>query len=267
MKAPYWFASCRARLFLVATFLITWGAWWTLAWLTQRGVMQYGEPLFMTLYMLGGFGPTIAAYLAVMATRSEGSVAEYHTRLFHWRVNPAWFLVALGLPFALGFVAINLGGRIDPRVLLEFSLRPWSEAVPMFSVMIVGGGLEELGWRGVAQPELERRMRRPFAALVVGLVWGLWHLPLFHIPGVVQYQTNFVIFSIGTVGLALILAWLYGRTRSILLCIMLHAANNTAMGMGLAISPAFVGANWASAALTMAAGIGLLLADMRLVRK
>lgn len=68
--------------------------------------------------------------------------------------------------------------------------------------MIVGGGLEEPGWRGVAQPELERRWSRWRAATVVGVIWALWHLPLFHIPGVGQYGDSFPLFAASTLGQA-----------------------------------------------------------------
>jgi membrane protease YdiL (CAAX protease family) len=71
--------------------------------------------------------------------------------------------------------------------------------------------------------------------VLAGLIWSLWHLPLFFLPGVGQYGTNFPVFATGLVGGALILAWLYGRTESILLCILFHASWNAVAALGLAI--------------------------------
>jgi membrane protease YdiL (CAAX protease family) len=254
----------RPSAFLGITFCLTWSAWWTVAWLTRHGATTYGEPAFMTLYVLGGLGPTIAAYAAIVLTRGEGSVAEFHRNLFRWRVHPLWYLVALGLPCVLASAALGLTGAIEPRVSSGIAFEPWSRIVPLFCLMIVGGGLEELGWRGVAQPELERRMNAPVAALIVGVLWALWHAPLFLIPGVGQYQTNFPIFSINTVGLAFVLAWLYRRTRSILLCVLLHTASNTAGAMGFSIPNDLVVPNVVSSVLTLVLGVGLLLADGRI---
>ncbi len=95
--------------------------------------------------------------------------------------------------------------------------------------------MEELGWRGIAQPEMERSLSRPVAAVLVGLIWALWHLLLFVLPGVAQYGTNFPVFAVGVVGNAMMLAWLYGRTESILLCIVFHATLNVVATLGLAI--------------------------------
>jgi membrane protease YdiL (CAAX protease family) len=228
------------RLFLAITFVITWGSWWTLARLAQDGVTAFGQPLFMSLYLLGGFGPTIAAYLAVAATRRDAPVREFNGRLFRWRVGPIWYLVALVLPFAIATGSVAIAGALDRGFFDRLTIEPWYRLFPLFLIMTIGGGLEELGWRGVAQPELERRISRPAAATAIGIIWALWHLPLFSIPGVGQYGTSFPIFSIGVVGFAFILAWLYAGTRSILLCLIFHAAANTASAMGLVIPSDFV---------------------------
>jgi uncharacterized protein len=225
----------RLRIYLMATFLITWACWGALVLLVRAGTTVYGRPLFMTLYMLGGLGPTIAAYVAVLATQTQSPLREFHARLFRWRVAGWRYGIALGLPLALGLVSVGLAVRIDPDLSAALFLRPWSMLLPLFLVMIAGGGLEELGWRGVAQPELERGLRRPVAALLVGLVWALWHLPLFLLPGVGQYGTSFPIFATGVVGGALILAWLYGHTRSVLLCILFHAGWNAIAALGYAV--------------------------------
>ena len=99
--------------------------------------------------------------------------------------------------------------------------------------MILGGGLEELGWRGVAQPMLERRLSRLASAAIVGVAWALWHLPLFFIHGVSQYGANFELFAADVMGNAFLLAWIYGGTGSILVCVLFHAASNTSATLGL----------------------------------
>ncbi len=250
----------RVRVFLATTFTITWVCWWGLVLLTRHGVVAYGQPLFMALYMLGGFGPTIAAYVAVTATRDVASVREFNSRLLRWRVGIVWYLVALGLPFAIEITAAKLTGALEPASFGRFAFKPWFTFLTLFPTMIVGGGLEELGWRGIAQPELERRMSRAAAALITGILWSGWHLPLFSLPGVGQYGTSFPAFAVGVVGLAFILAWLYAATGSILLCIICHAAVNTAGAMGYSIPADLLVATVALALFKLALGFGLVLA-------
>jgi membrane protease YdiL (CAAX protease family) len=203
--------------------------------LARARTLVYGRPGFMLLYMLGGLGPTLAAYIAVLATPARSPLREFHARLFRWRVSGWWYVIALLLPVALALAAVGLAVLVQPDFPGRLSVRPWYMFGPLFLFMIAGGGLEELGWRGVAQPEMERNLRQPAAAVLVGLIWACWHLPLFFLPGVGQYGTNFPLFAIGIVSGAMILAWLYGRTKSILLCIFFHAGWNAVAALGLAI--------------------------------
>ena len=249
----------RLFIFLAATLVLSYGSWWILVPLARSGGVRFGQPLYLTLYMLGGFGPTIAAYFAVARTPARGSVREFNGRVFRWRVAPLWYIVALGLPFALGLLSIAIAAWLDPNNLSRVAIRPWYWVFAYFAGMIVGGGLEELGWRGVMQPELERRMPRFAATTVVGVTWALWHLPLFYLVGTGQYRTSFPIFVVGTIGLAFVLAWLYASTGSVLLCVALHAAANAALVMGFKIPPGSPSAELASSLLTLVVGISLLL--------
>lgn len=225
----------RLKIFLAVSFAVTWTCWGILVPLARARTTVYGHWPFMLLYMLGGLGPTIAAYVAVLATPSRSPLREFHSRLFRWRASGWWYVIAVALPAALAIASVGIAVLVDSNFSKGLSVRPLYMFVPLFLVMIAGGGLEELGWRGVAQPEMERGLGRPASAVLVGLIWSLWHLPLFFLPGVGQYGTNFPVFAIGLVGGALILAWFYGRTESILLCILFHASWNAVAALGLAI--------------------------------
>jgi len=250
----------RLSAYFAATFLITWPCWWILAAVVSPGSKVYLHPLLSLLFALGGLGPTIAAYAAVLVTPTRSPLSEFHSRLFRWRLGWWWYVLALGLPFALRLLPLGLGALFDPALSRNLTLLPWYMFFPVFLIMVLGGGLEEPGWRGVALPEVERRLARPLAALVVGLVWAIWHLPLFFIPGQIQYRDNFPLFALSVIGNALILAWLYGWTRSILLCILFHAGLNTVAALGLSFSAARVWPNVFDAAFRVAFGFFLLFA-------
>jgi membrane protease YdiL (CAAX protease family) len=251
--------NARLPLYLALAFAITWLCWWSLLRELPVGGSVFGSPWFTTLYVIGGFGPTIGAYLAVAATPREGTLSEYHARLFRWRVSPLWYVAVFALPPALAFmkewIAIVAGA---PGVAFA-PVKPLSGVLSLFPLMIVGGGLEELGWRGVALPSLERRMPLLLAALVVGVIWAVWHLPLFYIHGVSQFGGDFPLFAFDVLAGGCLLAWVCAGTRSILLCILFHAAGNTATSMGLAVPDGNSRAAW------IAAGVKFLIAVLLLM--
>jgi uncharacterized protein len=253
-------ASKRLMVFLATTFFLTWGAWWSVAILSPGGI-TFDNALVLGLYLLGGFGPTIGAFVAVAATPANGSMREFVARLFRWRVRAVWYAIAFGLPalLALLHAAIALPFAAGNAVSFE----PWLRIVPLFGMMVVGGGLEELGWRGVGLPEFERSTSRLLAIVAVSAIWVAWHLPLFFIPGVSQYHGNFAYFALYTSANSFLLGWLYFQTRSILLCVIFHAASNTATSMISLNAAQHLAPDFISATVSLALGFGLVLASQR----
>jgi membrane protease YdiL (CAAX protease family) len=248
----------RLSIFLGCTFVLTASAWGSLLFLLHRERVVFGQPLFMLLYATGGFAPTVAAYVAVLSANCKASLAEFHRRLFRVRLPGRWHITAVCLPVALTLTAATLRMAVRSADFRPFLAKPWFLLIPYFFLMILGGGLEELGWRGVAQPELERWFRRPIAALIVGALWSVWHLPLFAMPGVSQYGRNFPVFAVGILGDAMILAWLYARTESIALCVMFHASGNAVWTVAFGDQPQRIRtAALASAAIRLIVGIVL----------
>ena len=226
----------RLGIYLAATFGITWSCWWALAGLVPPGASPTTSAPFMSLYLAGGFGPTIAAIVAVASTSRSGYQNDYLARLFGWRVNMLWWIAAFSVPvlFAIGKEWIAVW--TSHGTLTVAALEPATKAFILFPTMIIGGGLEELGWRGIAQPEIERCCPRLTATLIVGATWALWHLPLFYIHGISQFGGNLPLFSVDVLANAYLFAWIYTRTQSILLCVVAHAASNTATAMGFYVS-------------------------------
>ncbi len=253
----------RLPIYLAITFLISWGSWWTLVGAIPPGSSVAGSGLFSLLYLLGGFGPAIGALAAVAATPDEGSLKDYGARLFRWRVGLFWWLALLAAPVAFALLKEWTAVWVGQGVVHPASLRPLANAFVLFPSMIIGGGLEELGWRGVAQPAAERRASRLVAALSVGAVWALWHLPLFLIAGAPQAGRNFPLFAADVLANAILLAWIYAGTRSILCCLLFHALGNTVTALGLlAIGPP-AGAAWIAVGVKLAAAILLLMTAPR----
>ncbi len=249
----------RLALYLVMTFGITWVCWWPLALLIPSGAGVFTNATFSSLYIVGGLGPTLAALSAVSLTPREGSLAAYATSLTRWRVPGEWYLVAFLLPAVLAFTLELLAAGFSAQPLFFPAFHELSRLPIIFLTMILGGGLEELGWRGVAQPMLERRLSRLASATIVGVAWALWHVPLFFIHGVAQYGANFPLFAADVVGNAFLLAWTFGGTGSILVCVLFHAASNTSATMGLGAWDGSPQMAWIGPAVKIALGVTLIL--------
>ncbi|MUV56459.1 CPBP family intramembrane metalloprotease [Halogeometricum sp. CBA1124] len=125
-----------------------------------------------------------------------------------------------------------------------------------------------MGWRGYALPHLLERYSTTAAALVVGVGWAVWHLPLFFVQGTRQ-SGPFAVYLLGVVGLSVVLAWLYVRAKgSVLLVAVFHAQWNVFdSGVLFALSgesPLLAPA--ASAAVVWAAALLLVALDGETMR-
>ena len=93
--------------------------------------------------------------------------------------------------------------------------------------MLVGGN-EELGWRGLLQPALEKKFSFPLATVITALVWVAWHLPLWLIPGTSQSQVSLPFYIFFCILLSFCLAVLYKQTASVFACMVFHGCINFA---------------------------------------
>ncbi len=100
--------------------------------------------------------------------------------------------------------------------------------VPLFLVLVLTDGVgEELGWRGYALPRLLSRHGAIRASLILGVLWGLWHLPLMWTEGALPYQQPVWLLLLDILAKSIIFTWVFLNTRgSVLLAVLLHASTN-----------------------------------------
>jgi hypothetical protein len=108
-------------------------------------------------------------------------------------------------------------------------------AVVNLPFLIALGGLEELGWRGILQPKMERLISYFPSVLIVAILWSLWHLPLWFIEGTVQSEFPFWLYFVSSLVLTASFTTLYKFTNNLFLCILSHAWFNYCIGLALFI--------------------------------
>jgi membrane protease YdiL (CAAX protease family) len=128
------------------------------------------------------FGPMIAAFAVAAVAGGRSEVAQLGARLIRWRMPVIWWLAAILIalaPLVVTGVGVSLLGGAAPNPIM---LAKWPSVLATFPmVLILGGPLgEEIGWRGFGVSKLVEQGRRPLAAaLIIGVIWAGWHLPLF----------------------------------------------------------------------------------------
>ncbi|HEV7973464.1 CPBP family intramembrane glutamic endopeptidase [Amycolatopsis sp.] len=223
-------------LFWAVTFTTTW-AFWAIA--IALGGPPTSSPTVVP-YLLGGFGPVFGAIaVRVRRARLRQSVPAHSVKL-RQGVRLFWVLPLLVLASAtvLGaaLLADVLGGPavslIEGKNLIATAggLAPF-----LVSMLIAGPVAEEPGWRGTAYPRLRASMNRFQAGLVLGVVWAIWHLPLFFIPGTVQaafglFSWSGLLFTLSVIPMALLTGYAYERA-GVAASIAVHFGVNTTIAL------------------------------------
>lgn len=96
----------------------------------------------------------------------------------------------------------------------------------MIPLMLFGGGMEEVGWRWVLQPELEKRFPFGIATIITSLIWCLWHIPLYLLRAHPSLMLIFLAFLILLIGMSFVQGTIYGYSKNIWLCALLHCSFN-----------------------------------------
>ncbi len=214
-------------LYTALAFGISWALW-------VPRMLNAELPAAGSLGILGSFGPSLAASISVLFLQGPGKVGALLKKLVHFRF-PFWlYLFILGLGPVIGAVvyAIStglLGYTFDSMFLKEPAIIP----LGFFYILALGGPLgEELGWRGYLQEKGEDLAAPFYAALGIGAVWALWHLPLFFTPGTVQSAIPFWQFLLQSVVLAVLYTWVNWKSGgSVFAAILFHTSLNFAMGL------------------------------------
>jgi uncharacterized protein len=180
--------------------------------------------------------PTVAAVVLVYRHGGRAGIRPFLTNLFDFHsIKTAGWIIAAGfmpLAFALTAGLVWLSGTPLPRL----QLLPVSAIIPAFALFFIGAVGEELGWQGYAYPALAKHHSALTAALIIGIIWALWHVIPFALMG--RGAGWIVWHSLGMVCMRIIIVWLFVNTgQSIWVAVLFHMMSNSVWGAFVDFDP------------------------------
>jgi membrane protease YdiL (CAAX protease family) len=184
-------------------------------------------------------GPLFSSLLMTAILEGKPGVGRLLRRLVQWRMGWYWYLLALcGIP-----IIIMAGFLAQPGAEQALHI-PFPQLVLFFPLALIleiltSGLAEEPGWRGFALPRLQQQRGPLLGSVILGILWGGWHLPLYLTDwGSGAGWLEICEFILGTVSITILFSWVFNHTRgSLLIAILMHATvdafTSTAVGTGL----------------------------------
>lgn len=202
--------------YLIITFSITYSAWGFIAMYTQSYQVEFSKVSFLYLfYILGVIAPMIGAIIVNI----KFNLKNFMKSIFLPKIDIFTFLFILVMAFLTRILPYILESKV-----VSFSFIIFLQ-IPLF---ILFGGLEEIGWRGILHQNLDKFKNQTIIGLIVGLIWTIWHLPLFFILGTYQnIHGDIFSFLLNTLAFSVMLGIVFYRTKNIFSCIFFHALMNS----------------------------------------
>ena len=209
------------RKYLIITLGISWSAMFLMLGVEKLQLLSADVLKIVVMLVVALFGagaPGISVYILL---KSEGIIKgfkEYFNRVFEYKSRKD-FWITLALVFAFSWIMhAYLGERVKEISVL---LAPF-----LLVFMIPGGGWEELGWRGFLQPVLEEKAGFIPGTILMGIIWAVWHLPLWLLKSADQSRFLFSAFCMYCIMLSFLLGITYAMTKSVWAVILVHAWQN-----------------------------------------
>jgi membrane protease YdiL (CAAX protease family) len=207
--------------FLIITFGLAWCVLGLYVIFPERMSATFGQltgnhPLFF----LAVYAPAIAAFILVIHNGGIAGLRRFLGRALIWRCSAGWYaFLIIGIP--LIFIS---GSALRGNLFTEpFQFASFPALLGALVLAAIKGPVEEFGWRGLALPLLQIKLAPFWAGLILGSIWGLWHLPAFLLSGTQQSQWSFTAFFTGCLAISIIATALFNRSHgSILLSAFFH---------------------------------------------
>lgn len=204
--------------------MISWLGWVPQA-LHARQLFPFNTAFFS---FLGGVGPTLAAVILMLILGEKDGPRKLFGALFH--AKGLWKWLGLVIGFWGAVTGLVLGGvKLLTPSMLPVNEFQWLSIFPIFITMLISNVWEEIGWRGFALPRLQKRYNDLVIVFMMGLLWELWHLPLYLNPDNPMSNLNMGLAILFSLAITVLYIWLYNNTQgSLFFVTVFHALSNTA---------------------------------------
>lgn len=193
------------------------------------------DPIFLSAILAMLAGPPVAGILSTVLVSGKAGVRDYIFRLFRWKVGIGWYAAALLTPIFTEAMVLFVLSLVSPTFLPAVVTTTDKGALLLSGIGmgVIGGFVEELGWTGFAIPRLRVRHSVFTTGLVVGVLWGMWHmLQMWWVGGTSLgglspslFLPLYFLLAIATLtAFRIIMVWVYDHTGSLLLAILMHAS-------------------------------------------
>jgi membrane protease YdiL (CAAX protease family) len=210
------------KIFIILSYVI----FWILLGLTGY-LISIKVPLLIQTIMKNvcAWTPTFVLLIMFKKLYPNMTLVEYLKLHFMKKTNPWVFLTSFVLQ-ALVLVAVILSfSIINNKPLNTITFISISNIVPVFIIVLTSGALgEELGWRGYALNILQKKYIPLIAGLMIGLIWGLWHLPLMILSGYsgVELVYYIIAFMVAIISTSIIITYFYNKSKNIMIAMWIH---------------------------------------------
>src|SRR5690606_27605256 len=187
----------------------------------------------LMFFLLGAYAPSIVALLLTLYLDGTAGVKNLLKRLVMWRVGFLWTLLALVIgPVIYALAVFIYAGNGGVLGAVNVGLLPWIPVVFLFSVLL-GPLAEELGWRGFVLPCLDAKNKFISSSIIIGLIWGAWHIPLFwavigtSVSGFPVSIESVGLFFLAAIGTSFFYVWMFNKTMgSVFIAVLIHLSWN-----------------------------------------
>jgi len=218
-------------VFFIISFVVSW-LLWIPSILVSLDIIAPGPVQILGNFAV--FGPFIAAFLLSILRVQKGEAKRLFLSGWNFKFGKKWIL-ALLIPILFSGLTFLILSFLEPMDRFQYA-PPLIMWIPNFFLYYFIGGpfTEEYGWRGYALDRLQSKLNALYSSLILGFIWGIWHLPLFFIEGTVQSNIPIYEFLLIQIVLSIQYTWILNNNRdkdgnvNVFLAIMFHAMGNFA---------------------------------------